>query len=123
MEEKNIFAGAMFLNPHGRGWPRLDGTASCWMANQHCRRSGLFDGPGAGAVGGSCPVPVAFVVPVVLVVVLVVVVLALVSEVASSSASTSGAAVLGLAGGVVCGNGWCGCGIGAGGLAVRRPQF
>lgn len=86
---------------------------------------GLFDGPGAGAVGGSCAVrlAVAFVVPVVLVVVLVVVVLALVSEVASSSASTSGVAVLGLAGGVVCGNGWCGCGIGAGGLAVRRPQF
>ena len=85
---------------------------------------GLFDGPGAGAVGGSCAVRlgVAFVVPVVLVIVLVVV-RALVSEVASSSASTSGAAVLGLAGGVVCGNGWCGCGIGAGGLAVRRPQF
>ena len=66
---------------------------------------GLFDGPGAGAVDGSCAVrlAMAFVVLVVLVIVLVVVVLALVSEVASSSASTSGAAVLGLAGGVVCG--------------------
>lgn len=65
---------------------------------------GLFDGPGAGAVDGSCAVrlAVAFVL-VVLVIVLVVVVLALVSEVASSSASTPGAAVLGLAGGVMCG--------------------
>ena len=65
---------------------------------------GLFDGPGAGAVDGSCAVrlAVAFVL-VVLVIVLVVVVFALVSEVASSSASTPGAAVLGLAGGVMCG--------------------